>query len=151
MAFYNLLATEQTVHVLTTLDTIDAVRATIQSPVHQITAASIVPLDAWGTETGINQLRQVAFDVDWLIDNTPAIAGIGNQSIDANGLTQQVVTFTVAYSPPGSTNPPLTSTVDVPMPWLEEPIPANTGPSAGLQSAIDMIDAAEQALIKMAG
>ena len=147
---YDLLATEQTVHVLATNDVIDAVRATIQSPSHGVIAASMVPLTVWGAPAGIEQLNQVAFDVDYIIDHTAAIAGIGNQSIDPNGLTQQVVTFTVAYTPPGSINPPLTQTVDVPMPWLEELIPAG-GTSAGLNQAVALVDAAEQNLIAMHG
>jgi len=98
---YNLLATESTVHVLSTTDVVDATRATIQSPSHGVVAASIVPQTIWGTTAGVDQLNQVAFDIDWLIDNTAAIAAIGNQSIDQNGLLQQVVTFTVGYTPPG--------------------------------------------------
>lgn len=152
MSAYDLLASEQTVHVLSTTDVIDAVRATIQSPGHGIVAASIVPQTIWGTVAGTQQLEQVAFDVDWLIDNTAAISAIGNQSIDDNGLLQQVVTFTVGYTPPGSTNPPLTATVDVPMPWLEELIPANSPPPhPGLDAAIAVIHAAEANLKAMAG
>ena len=147
---YNLLATEPTVHVLSTTDVVDAVRATVQSPSHGIVASSIVPQSIWGTTAGVDQLNQVAFDVDWLIDNTAAIAAIGNQSIDTNGLLQQVVTFTVGYTPPGSTNPPLTGTVDVPMPWLEEVI-APGGESPGLDSAKALIEAEEAKLVSMAG
>src|SRR5689334_1462343 len=117
---YDLLASEDTVHVLSTTDVIPAVRATIQSPRHNVIASSIVPTTTWGTPAGTDQLNQVAFDVDYLIDHTAAISAIGNQSIDDNGLLQQVVTFTIAYTPAGSTLPPLTATVDVPMPWLEE-------------------------------
>lgn len=150
MAYYDLLATEQTVHVLSTNDVVDAVRATIQSPTHGVVASSIVPLTIWGTTEGVNQLRQVAFDIDYIINHTGAITGIGNQTIDQNGLLQQVVTFTVGYTPPGSTAPPLTQTVDVPLPWLEEPIPAGSGPSPGLQSALDMVNAAVANLEAMA-
>lgn len=149
---YSLLASESTVHVLSTTDVIDAVRATIQSPSHGVIASSIVPETIWGTTAGSDQLQQVAFDVDWLIDNTAAIAAIGNQSIDANGLLQQVVTFTVGYTPAGSTAPPLTATVDVPMPWLEEVIAANSPPPhPGLDAAIAMVNAAEETLKAMAG
>src|SRR5215469_15603283 len=84
---YNLLATEQTVHVLATSDVVDAVRATVQTPSHGVVAASIVPLTVWGQTAGIDQLNQVAFDVDYIIDHTAAVSGIGNQSIDSNGLS----------------------------------------------------------------
>lgn len=147
---YDLLASESTVHVLSTSDVIDAVRATIQSPSHGIVASSIVPAEVWGKTAGTQQLAQVAFDVDWLIDHTAATAGIGNTAIDANGLLAQVVTFTVAYTPAGSTMPPVTSTVDVPMPWLEQLIPAG-GTSVGLQNAQALIDAEEAKLKTMAG
>ena len=147
---YSLLATESAVHVLSTTDVVDAVRATVQTPSHGIVAASIVPAVNWGTVVGTNQLNQVAFDVDYIIDHTAAIAGIGSQSIDANGLLQQVVTFTVAYTPPGSTLPPLTGTVDVPMPLLEEVISPN-GPHPGLDAAIALVDAEEAKLKTMAG
>ena len=146
---YNLLATEPTVHVLSTTDVIDATRATIQSPSHGVVAASIVPQTIWGTTEGTNQLNQVAFDVDYIIDHTAAISAIGNQSIDVNGLLQQVVTFTVGYTPPGSTNPPLIGTVDVPMPLLEEVI-APDGPHPGLDAAIALVDAEEAKLEAMA-
>lgn len=146
---YNLLATEPTVHVLSTTDVIDATRATIQSPSHGIVAASIVPQTIWGTTQGINQLNQVAFDVDYIIDHTPATAAIGNQSIDANGLLQQVVTFTVEYQPPGSTAPPLIGTVDVPMPLLEEVIAPN-GPHPGLDAALALVNAEVTKLEAMA-
>src|SRR5215472_8120720 len=145
---YNLLATEQTVHVLATSDVIDAVRATVQTPSHGVVAASIVPLAVWGETAGIDHLNQVAFDVDYIIDHTAAISGVGNQTIDSNGLTQQVVTFTVAYTPPGSTMPPLTSTVDVPMPWLEEIIPPG-GAHPGQDSAIQRVNDAEANLVSM--
>jgi len=147
---YNLLATEQTVHVLATSDVIDAVRATVQTPSHGVVAASIVPLAVWGETAGIDQLNQVAFDVDYIIDHTAAVSGVGNQTIDSNGLTQQVVTFTVAYTPPGSNLPPLTATVDVPMPWLEEIIAPN-GEHPGLDSAISLVNAAADRLVAMHG
>lgn len=147
---YNLLASEDTVHVLATTDVVPAVRATVQSAVHGIVASSIVPATIWGTAAGTDQLNQVSFDVDWLIDHTAAIAAIGNQAIDDNGLLQQVVTFTVAYTPSGSTLPPLTGTVDVPMPWLEEVIPSG-GTSAGLEQAEALIAAEVAKLKTMAG
>src|SRR5262252_721231 len=147
---YNLLATEQTVHVLATSDVIDAVRATVQTPSHGVVAASIVPLQVWGQTAGVDQLNQVAFDIDYIIDHTAAISGFGNQTIDTNGLTQQVVTFTVGYTPPGSTLPPLTATVDVPMPWLEEIIPPD-GAHPGLDSAIQLVNDAEANLVAMHG
>lgn len=148
---YKLLATEDTVHTLSTQDTIDAVRATLQSPVHDVIAASIVPKTIFGSAAGSQQLNQVAFDVDYIIDHTAAIAATGNQSIDANGLLNQVVTFTVAYTPPGSTLPPLTTTVDVPMPLLEELIAPGSGPShPGLDAAIAIVEAAEASLVAMA-
>jgi len=147
---YNLLATEQTVHVLATSDVVDAVRATVQTPKYAVVAASIVPLTVWGQSAGIDQLNQVSFDVDYIIDHTAAVSGIGNQSIDSNGLTQQVVTFTIAYTPPGSNLPPLTSTVDVPLPWLEEIIPPG-GEHPGLDSAIALVNEAEAQLVAMHG
>jgi hypothetical protein len=147
---YNLLATEDTVHVLSTQDVVDAVRATLETPTHGVVASSIVPKTVWGTAAGIHQLNQVAFDVDYIIDHTAATAAIGNQSIDANGLLQQVVTFTVAYTPPGSTQPPLTTTVDVPMPLLEEVIAPN-GPHPGLDAAIAIVDQAAASLKQMSG
>jgi len=149
---YNLLATESTVHVLSTTDVVDAVRATVQTPTHGVVAASIVPAVNWGTTAGVDQLNQVAFDVDYIIDNTAAIAGIGNQAIDDNGLLQQVVTFTVAYTPPNSSLPPLTGTVDVPMPLLEELIAPGSGPThPGLDAAIALVEAEEAKLQAMAG
>lgn len=152
MSAYDLLASEQTVHVLSTTDVIDAVRATIQSPGHGLVVSSIVPLTIWGDTAGVDQLNQVAFDVDYIIDHTAAISGIGNQSIDDNGLLQQVVTFTVGYTPAGSTNPPLTTTVDVPMPLLEELIAANSPPPhPGLDAALALVNAAEASLKAMAG
>jgi hypothetical protein len=147
---YDLLASESTVHVLATTDVIDAVRATIQSPTHRIIASSMVPQTIWGTSAGTDQLAQVAFDVDWLIDHTAATSAIGNQAIDGNGLLQQVVTFTVSYTPAGSTLPPVTATVDVPMPWLEEVIPPG-GTSSGLDDAKALIDAEAAKLATMAG
>lgn len=148
---YKLLASESTVHVLSTTDVIDAVRATVESPGFGVIASSIVPQEIWGTTLGQQQLNQVAFDVDWLLDHTAATAAIGNQSIDANGLLQQVVTFTVSYTPADSTLPPVTSTVDVPMPWLEELIAPNSTSHPGLEKAIALIEAEAEKLATMAG
>lgn len=148
---YDLLASEATVHVLSTTDVVDAVRATVQSPRHGIIASSIVPQTIWGTALGADQLNQVAFDVDYIIDHTAAISAIGNQRIDANGLLEQVVTFTVGYTPPGSTNPPLTATVDVPMPWLEELIAPGSTSHPGLEKAIALVEAEAERLQTMAG
>lgn len=147
---YELLASESTVHVLSTTDVIDAQRATLQTPNHGAVVSSIVPQTIWGTPAGIDQLNQVSFNVEWLLDNTAAISAIGNQSIDDNGLLRQVVTFTVAYTPAGSTAPPLTQTVDVPMPWLEELIPQG-GTSAGLGAAEGLINQTLASLQAMAG
>ena len=111
---YSLLASQSTVHVLSPTESMDAVRATVVSPGHTAIAASIVPETIWGTAAGADQLNQYAFGIDWLLDHTAAIAATGTQSIDANGLLQHNVTFTVAYTPPGLTTGPLTVQVDVP-------------------------------------
>jgi hypothetical protein len=148
---YDLLASESTVHVLSALDVIDAQRATIKTPNHNAVVSSIVPATIWGTVAGQQQLNQVAFDVEWLLDHTAATAAIGNQSIDDNGLLTQVVTFTVAYTPPGSTQPPLTATVDVPMPWLEELIAPGSTSHPGLEAAVAVIEEAAAKLAAMAG
>ena len=147
---YNLLASESTVHVLSPTEVVDAVRATVQTPTHTVIAASVVPQSIWGTAAGSDQLNQYAFGIDWLLDHTAAIAAVGTNSIDANGLLQHNVTFTIAYTPAGATTGPLTVQVDVPNAWLEEIIPQG-GTSVGLEQAQATINAAEAGLKAMAG
>jgi hypothetical protein len=57
----------------------------------------------------------------------------------------------VAYTPPGSTQPPLTATVDVPMPWLEELIAPGSTSHPGLEAAVAVIEEAAAKLAAMAG
>lgn len=146
---YSLLASESTVHVLSATEVIDAVRGTIQTPTHNVIAASVVPEVNWGTPAGIDQLNQYAFGIEYIIDHTAAIAATGTQSIDANGLLQHNVTFTVAYTPPGNTTGPLTVQVDVPNVLLEEIIAPN-GPHPGLDQAVAIVNAATGTLEAMA-
>lgn len=147
---YSLLASEETVHVLSPTLVIDAVRATLVTPTHNVIASSVVPQVNWGTAAGADQLNQLSFGIEWLLDHTPAFAAVGGQTIDANGLLQHTVTFTVGYTPPGATTGPLTVRVDVPATLLEQIIAPN-GPHPGLDEAHAMIDAAEQSLVAMAG
>lgn len=145
-----LLASAPTVHVLSQTLTEDAQGATIQTPTHGVIATTIVPLAIWGTQAGQDQIAQYMFGIEWLIDNTAAISATGTQSIDANGLLQNQVTFTVAYTPPGSTTGPLTAEADVPNALLEEIISPG-GPSPGLTAAEGIVNAALANLQAMAG
>jgi hypothetical protein len=147
---YNLLASESTVHVLSPTEVVDAVRATVNTPTHNIIAASIVPESIWGTTAGIDQLNQYAFGVEYIIDHTAAISAVGTQSIDANGLLQHNVTFTVGYTPAGATTGPLTVQVDVPNALLEQIIAPN-GPHPGLDQAIAIVNGAAASLQAMSG
>ncbi len=147
---YSLLASESTVHVLSPTEVVDAVRATVVTPTHTVVSASIVPETIWGTAAGADQLNQYAFGIEYLLDHSSAIAATGTQSIDTNGLLQHNVTFTVAYTPPGSAVGPLTVQVDVPNVLLEEIIAPN-GPHPGLDAALQIIATAEAGLRTMAG
>lgn len=147
---YNLFSSESTVHVLSPTEIVDAVRATVVTPNRGVIAASIVPEAHWGTVQGTQQLNQYAFGIEWLLDHTSAIAAIGTQSIDDNGLLKHQVTFTIEYTPPGSPTGKITAQVDVPNPLLEQIISPG-GPSPGLTSALQIIVQAEDDLRTMAG
>ena len=147
---YKLIASQATVHVLSPTEVVDAVRATVVTPTHTVIAANIVPDTIWGTAAGADQLNQYAWGIEYLIDHTSAIAAVGTQSIDDNGLLQHNVTFTIAYTPPGATTGPLTAQVDVPNVLLEEIIAPN-GPHPGLDAALGIIARAEDDLRAMAG
>jgi hypothetical protein len=147
---YNLFSSESTVHVLSPTEILDAVRATVVTPNRGVIAASIVPEAHWGTVRGTQQLDQYAWGIEWLLDHTSAIAAIGTQSIDDNGLLQHQVTFTLEYTPPGAPTGKITAQVDVPNVLLEQIIAPN-GPHPGLDQAVQIIAQAEADLRAMAG
>lgn len=93
-------------------------------------------------------LEAVCGDVEHIMQSQPVIAGVGKQQLDASGLLQQWITFTVAYNVPGVTAGPATIDVDVPVGDFGQD--AFGGTNVGLADAEQRIQTAYQQLVAAA-
>lgn len=60
-------------------------------------------------------LTALADNIETIMSQGKAIGGYDTSNLDANGLTEYFVTFTVAYNPPGAQTGQITVDVDVPV------------------------------------
>lgn len=107
-----------------TSSTVQVLSPTLVQPVVDCpltTIPSSVRFDYWLDQATFDAgegpvlLEAVCGDVEHIMASQPVIAGVGSQQLDASGLLSQQITFTVAYTVPGSTAGPATVDVDVPV------------------------------------
>lgn len=120
MASYTLLATETTVQVLSPTVTMDVVYATLQTqPSGVICSIALAKID-FDAGTSGPLLTSYANDVEELVNYQHVIGGQGTQTIDANGLIQDQVSFVVEYVPPKGSGTSITAEAIVPNGLLGE-------------------------------
>lgn len=109
MASYQLLASESTIQVKSPTVTEDVVYCTILTSPSDVVASMPVSADAFSHNKASVDLTNFANAIEDIMTNTAVIAGVGSQSIDASGLIQDNVVFTVQYVPPGSGSTSITA------------------------------------------
>ena len=156
---FKLIASESTVQVLSPTVVNDVLYCTIEvTPYGVIASRPIPPVDATGAIGAIEAsfpLMQYSAAITDVMKHDHVIGGVGEQTLDASGLLQDGVRFTVQYIPPGQTDSDITADVVIPntvlldtttADVLGEPIPV-LNPAASLA----MIDATYQGLVAVAG
>lgn len=137
---YDALATQTSIQVLSPTVVLDAIDTTLR------TKPSGVIFDYWLAKADFDAgtagtlLEQVAGGVEHIMSTEPVIGGYGTSQLDKTGLLAQFVTFTVAYTVPGSISGPLTVDVDVPVTDFGQD--AIAGENFGLADASALIQAA---------
>lgn len=114
MASYSLLASESTVQVLSPTVVNDVVYCTISTSPSAVIASIPVQQTVFNANQGASELTNFANAVEDIMTNKAVIGAVGSQIIDANGLIQDNVTFTVQYVPPSSGSSAVTAEADVP-------------------------------------
>lgn len=115
MAAYSLLGSYSTVQVLGPTLVNDVVYCTISTSPSGVIASMPVSTIAFSSNGAAQELTALADNIENLMSNTHVIGGQGSQTLDANGLLQDQVTFTVQYVAAGSSSGAVTATADVPV------------------------------------
>lgn len=136
MAAYSLLASQSTVQVLSPTVVNDVVYCTIQTIPSSAIVSMPVSKVAFDNNGAAEELTALADSVEQLLANTAAIAASGTQTIDASGLLQDQVVFTVQYVPPGATTSNVTADATVGVGMLSQSDPAFAGATIAEAEAI---------------
>jgi hypothetical protein len=120
MASYGLLASESTVQVLSPTVVMDVVYATIVTQPSGVIASIAVPKAEFDAGTAAPLLTDYANNIELMMTQPGVIAGQGTQTIDANGLIEDQVSFVVQYAPPGGGSTAVTAEAVVPTSLLSE-------------------------------
>src|SRR5262252_4865995 len=100
-ASYTLLASDSTVQSLSPTVVLDVVYCTIQTVGHGVIASYPIPQGTFESSNSVEVLTFYARGIEEVMGHDAVIAGAGAQTIDANGLLQDTVVFTVEYTPTG--------------------------------------------------
>lgn len=114
MASYSVLTSESTIQVLSPTVVVDAYTATVQTDPTGIVATLTFPNTFFESATAGDLLQAFATNIEAFVSGGKVSGAIGGQVLDANGLLQDTVDFTVSYTPPNSPTGPLTAQVEVP-------------------------------------
>lgn len=112
---YALLASEQTVQVLTPNLVNDIQYCTIVTIPSGAIVSWPLTLDQFSNDQGAPDLAQFAGWIERLLSQSEVAAAVGGQTIDASGLIQDNVVFTVQYEPPGTSGTSVTAEAVVPV------------------------------------
>ena len=145
---YDLLASQSSIQVLSPTLTQPVVDATLRTKPHGVIFEYWLDKADWDAGTAPALLEAVCGGVEHIMASEPVISGVGGAQLDASGLLAQYITFTVAYTPPGSTTPPLTVDVDVPVTDFGQD--AIAGENFGLADAAAIIQDAYSKLVAAA-
>jgi hypothetical protein len=118
VASYTLIASESTVQVISPTIVNDVVYCTIQTSPSNVIASIPVSKTAFDQGQAAPELTAFADNIETIIGRGNVIAGAGAQTIDASGLLQDQVAFTVEYVPPGSVGTSITAEALVPATML---------------------------------
>lgn len=113
MAGYALKATYPTVQVLSPSLVNNVEYATIQTTPSLVIASMPIQKDVFDAGGGGPELRAFANAIEQIMADDRVVAAAGTQSLTQSGLTQDYVTFTVQYVPPGSSGTSITADADV--------------------------------------
>lgn len=113
MAGYALKASYPTVQVLSPTFVNNVVYATIQTTPSLVIASMPIQADVFNAGGGGPELRAFANAIEQIMADARVVAAAGTQTLDASGLLQDFVTFTVQYVAPGSTGTANTADADV--------------------------------------
>jgi len=124
MASYSLLSSQSTVQVLSPTVVNDVVYCTIQTTGSSVIASVPVSAAAFANNSAISELTAFANNIETLIGRGNVDGATGVQTLDANGLIQDQVSFTVVYVPAGSSSTSITAEALVPVNLLTVDDPA---------------------------
>jgi hypothetical protein len=124
VASYSLLSSVSTVQVISTTVVQDVVYCTIQTIPTGIIANIPVSAIAFSENAAGPELTAFADNIETIVGRGHVIAGTGVQTIDASGLLQDQVSFTVQYVPPNTTGTSITAEALVPVGLLSVDDPA---------------------------
>lgn len=124
MASYSLLASQSTVQVLSPTVVNDVVYCTIQTSPTGVIASLPVSSASFTANQSAEELTAFADNIETIIGRGHVVAGAGAQTIDASGLLQDQVSFTVQYVPTGTTGTNITAEALVPVGLLSQSDPA---------------------------
>lgn len=113
MASYALLSSYTTVQVLGPQLVNDVLYCTITTQPSGVIASLPIPVNATGVANGNPELTAYGAAIEQIMADPRVIAGVGSQTLDANGLLTDNVVFTVQYVPPGSTGTSITAEATV--------------------------------------
>ena len=149
-AAYELLASESTVQVLSPTVVNDVVYSTIVTTGHNVIASYPIPQGDFESVNSSEVLTFFARGIEEVMKDSRVVAGAGSQTIDANGLLQDTVTFTVQYVAAGTTGTTVTAAAEVPVSALRGSTSSGPG-TPDVSAALAIIDAVYADLQRLAG
>lgn len=146
---YTLLASEQTVQVLSPTVVNDVLYCTISTWRSNVIASYPIPQGDFESENAEPVLTTFAQAIEEVMALPNVVAGVGSQVLDASGLLSDNVVFTVQYVQPGTTGTNVTAEAVVPVSLLTQSLSGPSQPNIAAAKAI--IDATYADLQKIAG
>lgn len=137
---YVLVASTDTVQVLSATVVNDVRYYTLQTIPSNVIASMPLPIGEFESVAPGPELAGFATAIEEVMALPEVIGGVGQQTLDVNGLLTDNVSFTVQYVPPGSTGTSITGEALVPVHTLVGP---STGPNtidiSGAKAIIDSV------------
>lgn len=149
MASYTLIGNAPTIQVFSPTVSEDVQLATIQTNPTGVIATTPVSQASFSANSAAETLTALADNIETIIGQGKATGGTGTSELDANGLTEYYVTFTVSYNPAGAPAGAVTTEVDVPVNLLSVDDPEIS--RTLLAEAEALIDNAYNSLVALAG
>ena len=146
---FTLLASDQTVQVLSPTVVNDVLYCTIQTIPSGVIASYPIPVEWLGLESSSDRLGTFAHNIEEAMALPYVVAGAGTQTLDANGLLQDMVSFTVQYVQPDTTGTQVTAEAIIPVAYLIGPSILSATP--GNPTAKSLLDAVYADLQLLAG